>query len=149
MTDANNTEDTPRNGRRATDNKCAESVLPSATNSLWSVVRNSVGVAFVLTVCVGIGRFSTTLDTAVKNVDDNKVAIRELLDQNRDLLITLKEQNIQQKESDKRFESKFDDVIEKLKDVDDSVRENKKDIIIMQQKISEIDKLSVYQFAMR
>jgi hypothetical protein len=148
MTDANNTEDTPRNGRRATDNQCPEDLLSSKTSGLWSIVRNSVGVAFVLTVCVGIGRFSNTVDTNVKDIDHNKVAIRELLDQNRDLIIVLKEQNIQQKESDKRFEDKFDRVIDRLKDVDDSVRDNKKDIIIMQQKISKMDKTSVY-LAMR
>lgn len=148
MTDANNTEDTPRNGRRATDNQCPEDLLPSKAGGLWSVVRNSVGVAFVLTVCVGVGRFSGQVDSNVKDIDHNKVAIRELLDQNRDLIIVLKEQNIQQKESDKRFEDKFDRVIDRLKDVDDSVRDNKKDIIIMQQKISKMDKTSVY-LAMR
>ena len=145
MTDANNTEDTPRNGRRATDNKPDESVFSPKTSGLWSVVRNSVGVAFVLTVCVGIGRFSNTVDTNVKDIDHNKVAIRELLDQNRDLIIVLKEQNIQQKESDKRFEDKFD----RLKDVDDSVRDNKKDIIIMQQKISKVDNTRIDYLAMR
>jgi hypothetical protein len=97
----------------------------------------------VLTVCVGVGRFSGQVDSNVKDIDHNKVAIRELLDQNRDLIIVLKEQNIQQKESDKRFEDKFDRVIDRLKDVDDSVRDNKKDIIIMQQKISRVDNTGV------
>jgi hypothetical protein len=52
MTDANNTEDTPRNGRRATDNQPDEVVFPSKTSGLWSVVRNSVGVALALLLCL-------------------------------------------------------------------------------------------------
>jgi hypothetical protein len=148
MTNANNTEDFAGNGRRSTDNKPPETAFsPSASN-----FRSRLLIGFIslggITALLGIGRASNTLDTAVKDIDHNKVAIREILDQNRDLIIVLKEQNIQQKESDKRFEGKFDRVIDKLKDVDDSVRDNKNDIIIMQQKISMRDNTGVY-LAMR
>lgn len=143
MTDANNTEDTPRNGRRATDDKQDETVFSSKTSGLWSVVRNSVGVAFVITVCVGVGRFSHTVDTNVNDIAKHDTVIEKILEQNNKLLVVLETQNIQQKESDKRFEDKFDRVIDQLKDVDDSVRDNKKDIIIMQQKISYKDNTGV------
>jgi len=140
---ADNTEDSPKYGRRSTDYNDPEEVLPSTKSNRWSSVFNGLGLAFILTVCVAVGRFSGKVDSNVKDIDDNKVAIKEILSQNRDLIITLKEQNIQQKESDKRFESKFDRVIDKLNDVDDSVKDNKKDIIIMQQKISKIDNTGV------
>jgi len=143
MSDANNTEDTTRNGRRSTDNQPDETFFPSKTGSLWSVIRNSVGVAFVITVCVGVGRFSHTVDSNVKDIDTAKGERKEIMVEIREIVSVLREQNIQQKESDKRFEEKFDDVIDQLKDVDDSVRDNKKDIIIMQQKISVVDNTDV------
>jgi len=149
MTDANNTEDSPRNGRRSTDDPSFKTDVPQQVRSNWNNVFNGLGLAFLLTMAVATGKFLGQMGTNVEDIDDNKVAIKAILQQNQELIIAIKEQNIQQQESDKRFESKFDDVIDKLKDVDDSVRENKKDIIIMQQKISKIDKLAVYQLAMR
>ena len=143
MTDANNTEDTPKHGRRKSDDPEFKTPVSSTRSNRWSSVFNGLGLAFILTICVAVGRFSGQVDSNVKDIDDNKIAIKEILHQNRDLIIVLKEQNIQQKESDRRFEDKFDRVIDQLKDVDDSVRDNKKDIIIMQQKISAVDNTGV------
>lgn len=148
MTDANNTEDTARNGRRSTDNPCTEKVLPQATNSLrfkfFSGFLSLGLITALLTVGISVGKYSTTLDTAVKDVEDNRNSIKELLRQNQDLIIVLKEQNIQQKESDKRFEDKFDDANDKLDRINDGVQKNRESIIILQNgKISMRDNTSV------
>jgi hypothetical protein len=156
MGNANNTENTSGTGRRSTDNKEPESVLSSPSGSLWGIIRNSVGVAFVLTVCVGVGRFSHTVDTNVKGIDENKQAIKEILIQNNSLILaltvsnTLQEQrDKQQTESDKRFEGKFDESNEIQKKVLDKLGDHDKQIIILNQKVSVVDKLSVYTLAMR
>ncbi len=144
MPDENDREDPAKHRRRSTDCEQPKELLSPKDGGLWSVVRNSVGVAFVLTVCVGVGRFSGTVDTNVKDIDHNKVAIKEMLRQNQQLIIALKEQNVQQKESDKRFEEKFDDANEKLDDINNGVQQNRESIIIMQNgKLSMIDNTGV------
>jgi hypothetical protein len=143
MPDENARKDPLNHGRRSTDCEHAQTVLSSQNSGLWGVIRTSVGVAFIITVCVGVGRFSNTVDTNVKDIDVAKGERKEIMVEIREIVTVLREQNIQQKESDKRFEEKFDNVIDQLKDVDDSVRDNKKDIIIMQQKISVVDNTDV------
>jgi hypothetical protein len=146
---ADNREDTAKHGRRATDHIEDEAVLSQASSGLWNIIRNSIGVAFVLTVCVGVGRFSGQVDSNVKSIDENKVAIKEILIQNNTLLLALTAQNIQQKESDKRFEEKFDDANHMLNRINDGVKQNRENIIILQNgKVSISDKTSVY-LAMR
>jgi hypothetical protein len=147
MGNANNTENTSGTGRRSTDNKEPERVLSSSSGSLWGIIRNSVGVAFVLTVCVGVGRFTNTVGSNVKEIEVAKQERKELMLQNNALLITLAEFNVQQRESDKRFEGKFDESNEIQKKVLDKLGDHDKQIIILNQKVSVVDKLSVYQLA--
>jgi len=132
MPNEDNREDTVEHGRRSTDGEQPQELLPPKDGGLWSVIRNSVGVAFVISVCVGVGRFSTQIDENIKDIDHNRVAIVDILKQNQELIIAIKEQNIQQKESDKRFEQKFDDANEKLNDINNGVQQNRESIIIMQ-----------------
>jgi hypothetical protein len=148
MNDASNTEDTPKHGRRTTDNPEFEAYIPPTKSNRWGSILNGLGLAFILTVCVATGGFLRQVGTNVGDIDENKQTIKEILVQNNALLVTLSEQNAQQKASDKRFEGMFKDVIDGLDDVDDSVRDNEKDIIIMQQKMSSVDNTSVY-LAMR
>jgi hypothetical protein len=143
MTDANTTEDIARNGRRATDDKHPEGFISHQNHGLLRWLVNGITVGGVIGAIFLSGRASTAMDTALKNDDKQDIRIENLYVQNNKLLLALTEQNVQQRESDKRFESMFRDVIEGLEDVDDSVRENEKDIIIMQQKISAIDNTSV------
>lgn len=141
---ANNRRDPEKNGRRATDNQQIKKYMSYPGNSLWGYVRNGIASAFVITALVGVGRASHTLDTAVKDVDENKIAIKNILEQNQELILVLKEQNIQQKESDKRFEEKFDNANEKLKNINDGVQKNRENIIILQNgKLSMRDKTNI------
>ena len=138
------TEDTRKYGRRSTDNKSLEKNMPYSTGSLWGSIRNGVLTASFITALIGIGRFSYKVDTNANNIDENKQAIKELLTQNRNLIIVLKEQNIQQKESDKRFEQKFDDANDKLDRINDGVQKNRESIIILQNgKVSMQDNTTV------
>jgi CRISPR/Cas system CSM-associated protein Csm2 small subunit len=143
MTDANNTEDTTKHGRRKSDDPEFKTPVSSTHSNRWSSVFNGLGLAFLLGIAVTAGGVLRQVDSNVDDIDHNKQSIKEILIQNNALLVTLAGQNAQQKESDKRFESMFRDVIDGLDDVDDSVRENKKDIIIMQQKISAVDNTGV------
>lgn len=151
MNDENDREATAKTGRRSTDNKSDEGFFSSSSISIRYKLFGgffSLGlITSLLTVGVSVGKYSTTLDTAVTSIAENKETIKSILSQNRDLIITLKEQNIQQKESDKRFESMFKDVIDGLDDVKDGVNSNEKDIIILQQKVSRQDKTALKNIA--
>lgn len=149
---ANNEKDTRIHGRRATDDPSFKASVPQTSGNNWRSVFNGLGLAFILTVCVGIGRFSHTIDANVKEIDVAKQERKELLKQIRDVVIVLKEQNIQQKESDKRFEEKFDDANDKLDRINDGVQKNRESIIILQNgsaKVSIRDNTAVYELAMR
>ena len=134
-----------KDGRRSTDKRRDEGsgTQPGVGFRNWFL--NGIAVGGVVTALLGIGRASTTLDTAVKSNDTQDQRIEQLFEQNNKLLLALTEQNIQQKESDKRFEEKFDRTIETLEDVKDGVKENSKDIIILQQhqKLSSKDNTGV------
>lgn len=153
---ANNTENIRKYGRRASDNTAHEEDMSHKDGSLFRWLINGVTVGGVIGAIFFSGRASSTMDTALKVNDNQDTRIEQLFEQNNKLLLALTEQNIQQKESDKRFEKKFDDANEKLNDIkqgqdkmNDNILRNEKDIIILQQKISSIDKLSIYSIAMR
>ena len=132
MKDADNREDITKHGRRATDDPAIKTDIPQQVRSNWYNVFNGLGLAFLLTMAVGTGKFIGQMGTNVGDIDDNKVAIKAILQQNQELIIAIKEQNIQQKESDKRFEEKFDDANEKLEKINDGVQKNRENIIILQ-----------------
>jgi hypothetical protein len=111
-------------------------------------VAYGVSFAIALALLLSLLFALDSVVSPVKDIDTAKGERKEIMVEIREIVSVLREQNVQQKESDERFEEKFDDVIDQLKEVDDSVRDNKNDIIIMQQKISKMDKTSVY-LAMR
>ena len=109
MGDANNTENTSGAGRRSTDNKEFETRITSTKSNRWGGILNGIGLAFLLGVAVTAGGFLKQVDSNVKEIEVAKQERKELMLQNNALLITLAEFNVQQRESDKRFEEKFDD----------------------------------------
>lgn len=149
MQNENNTEETIRNGRRKTDGLAMEESVPHSPSGLWRSVRNGVFTAAFVTSLIAIGRFSYKVDSNVGNIAENKESIKDILKQNRELIIAIKEQNIQQKESDKRFEEKFDDANDKLDLINNGVQKNRESIIILQNgKMSALDNTHV-NIAMR
>ena len=149
---ADNAEDTRKFGRRSTDNPGFKGSVSQASNSNWRSVFNGLGLAFILTVCVTTGRLLGQMDSNVKEIDTAKQERKELMKQILDVVIVLKEQNVQQRESDKRFEEKFDDANDKLDRINDGVQKNRESIIILQNsggKLSGRDKTKVDYLAMR
>ena len=149
MESANNTEDIRKHGRRKTDNQPNEEVFPSAKGSNWGNVFNGLGLAFLLTMAVATGKFLGQMGTNVDDIAENKSNIEKMLEQNQELIIALKEQNIQQKESDKRFEEKFDDANNKLDRINDGVQKNRESIIILQNGKVSLKDNTVVNVAMR
>jgi hypothetical protein len=148
MENENNTEGVIRNGRRKTDTVTTEEILPSTISGGVRGVFKWFFSFGLVAALIAVGRASHTLDTAIADNDKQDKRIEQLFLQNQKLILALHEQNIQQKESDKRFEEKFDKTIDTLEDVKDGVNRNSKDIIILQQKVSMRDKTTVY-LAMR
>ena len=159
---ADNTENTGKYGRRATDNPSFKEDIPQTSGNNWRSIFNGLGLAFILTVCVTTGRLLGQMDSNVKNIDKHdqkfELVIKRLEKGDLERLALLKsleksneinqQRNIQQEKSDERFEGMFQDANEKLDDIKDGVFKNQKDIIILQQKVSVKDKLSLYDIAM-
>lgn len=162
MNDANNTEDTPKHGRRASDHQSTESLLPSEARSRWSSVFNGIGLAFVLTVCVAIGSYTGRVETNVTKIEEHDkkfdivVARLEAGDLERlSLLKSLEKSNAieelrnqQQIQSDGRFEGMFNESNQKLDKVIQGVNENKVQIINLNKTSFVTDNTGVY-LAMR
>jgi len=148
MTDANDKRDVGINGRRADDNKSTEKVFPSTAHSLRHWFVSGITVGGVIGALFLSGRASATMDSAVSiNVkqDEQILVLTKLMyeeqSQSRELLTILKNQGQQTKESDERFE-------DMLKESNELQRDNREKIIILNQKISAIDKTRVIQLAM-
>ena len=149
---ANNAEDTRKHGRRASDNPDYKGDMSHKDGSLLRWLINGVTVGGVIGAIFFSGRASSTMDTALKVNDKQDLRIEQLYQQNNKLLLALTEQNIQQKESDRRFEEKFDDANDKLDRINDGVQKNRESIIILQNgsgKLSLKDKTKVISVAMR
>jgi predicted RND superfamily exporter protein len=147
MTDANDKRDVGINGRRADDNKPTQKVLSSTTHSIRHWFVSGITVGGVIGALFLSGRASATMDSAVSiNVkqDEQILVLTKLMyeeqSQSRELLTILKNQGQQTKESDERFE-------EMLKESNELQRDNREKIIILNQKISVIDKTNVIQLA--
>ena len=148
MTDANDKRNIGISGRRASDNKPIEKVFSSPTHSLRHWFVSGITVGGVIGALFLSGRASATMDSAV-NVNtkqDEKILVLTKLmyeeqSQGRELLTILKNQGQQTKESDERFE-------DMLKESNELQRDNREKIIILNQKISAIDKTRVVQFTM-
>ena len=157
-----NTEEIARTGRRSTDNTSTEGVFSPSGNSFrnkfYSGVFSLGVVTALLTVGISAGNFSATLDTVVKATDENKESIKDILTQNRDLIIVLKEQAIYQKVQDlhqkayeKKILGKFDKTEEYLNDINIGVRGNREAITIINlgNKVTSIDNTRVKYLASR
>ena len=135
-----NTENVRTPRRRATDTIEPKKSVPPPSHGFRGSLFTGV---FSLGIATAIFTSGMQWNNYTTKVDSNVESIKVLLKQNQELIIAIKEQNIQQKESDKRFEQKFDDANDQLKDIIDGQKEmnnnimnNSKDIIILQQKIS-------------
>jgi len=146
---ADNAKDTPKHGRRSTDDPKFKENMPSPVHSNWRSVFNGLGLAFILTVAVASGKLLGRVDANSVDIEEAKNERKEIIVEIRELVYALKDQNIQQKESGKRFEEKFDDANEKLDKINEGVQKNRENIIILQNgKVSMRDKTSV-KVAMR
>ena len=162
MNDANNTEDTQKPRRRASDHQSVEGVLPSEARSRWSSVFNGIGLAFILTVCVAIGSYTGRVEANVEDIAEHDkkfdivVARLEAGDLERlSLLKSLEKSNAiqelrdqQQIKSDGRFEGMFNESNKKLDDVIRGVNDNKIQIINLNKTTFVTDNTGVY-LAMR
>lgn len=150
-----NTEEIARTGRRSTDNTSTERVFSPSGNSFrnkfYSGVFSLGVVTALLTVGISAGNFSATLDTAVKSIDENKESIKDILNQNRDLIIVLKEQGIHQKAYEKKILDKLDNTEDKLNDINNGVRGNREAITIINlgNKVTSRDNTRVQYLASR
>ena len=157
-----NTEEIAGNGRRSTDNASVEGVFSSSGNSFrnkfYSGVFSLGVVTALLTVGISAGNFSATLDTVVKATGENKESIKDILTQNRDLIIVLKEQaiyqkvqGIHQKEYEKKILDKLDNTENKLNDINNGVRGNREAITIINlgNKVTSRDNTRVQYLASR
>jgi hypothetical protein len=159
---ADNTENTGKHGRRATDYINDEVVLSSTKGNRWGSVRDGLGLAFILGVAVTAGGFLKQVDSNVTKIDEHDkkfdivVARLEAGDLERlSLLKSLEKsneieelRNQQQIKSDERFEGMFNESNKKLDDVIKGVNDNKIQIINLNKTTSIIDKTNVY-LAMR
>jgi len=147
MNNENDTEDVTKKRRRSTDNKQPEASILSTGNSLRHWFISGVTVGGVIGALFLSGRASATMDTAVNtNIkqDEQILVLTKLMyeeqSQGRELLTILKNQGEQTKESDGRFE-------DMLKESNELQRDNREKIIILNQKISLIDKTKVIELA--
>jgi len=146
---ANNTEATREYGRRATDNRPVEGGVPSSDSNMRSRLFSGFLAIGGVTALIAIGRASHTLDTVVADSANNTATIKEMLITQTELMHSINKNTEfmnrffdQQKESDREF-------LDVIRDIKTGVDRNRESIIIMQQKVSESDKTSVYNVAMR
>ena len=154
---ADNTEYTPKYGRRSTDYNDPETILPSTKSNRWSSVRDGLGLAFLLSVAVTIGAYLKQVDSNVIDITDHDkkfevvIARLEAGDLERlSLLKSLEKSNTilemrdeQQKKSDSRFETMFKESNDKLDDVIKGVNDNKIQIINLNKTTMANDNTSV------
>jgi hypothetical protein len=156
MNSENNTEDASRNGRRSTDDSDTKEVFSPPSGGLLRWLLNGVAVGGVIAVLFYSGRASRLLDSTVASNarQDQKIEfiITQLhtndIEQNR-LLSMLENTVIQQKRSDDEFLRELKETREKLNDIDHGVRGNREAIIIMNGKVTSVDKTRVNYLASR
>lgn len=166
MGENNQTEETTDNtrvfGRRASDNTLSDESYRVQTRGFRHWFLSGLTVGGVVGTIFLAGRTSGTLDTVVITNDKQDKVIEKIIErlanndieQNR-LLVVLENQVIQQKESDGRFEKKFDNTIETLQDMREELKQgidkNSEKIINLQLQIPKVslrDRTAV-QIAMR
>jgi methyl-accepting chemotaxis protein len=153
---ADNSKNSVKYGRRKTDGGNNEKDIPQPQSSLWRSIFNGIGLAFVITALIAVGRFSGQMDSTVSHITKQNENIEKILisvatlteatknnsESIRDNKDFLKGFLGQQRESDKEF-------LDVIKDIKNGVDRNRESIIIMQQKVSHIDKTKVELYAMR
>ena len=152
----NVSEDVAKHGRRASDNKQVETGVSSSSYGFRSRLFSGFVALGGVTALLAIGRASNTLDTVVKDTAENTKTIKEILVQNKELLVTLQmsnklleERDKQQIKSDERFEKKLDKSNSIQERVLDKLQSHDRQIFILNQKVSVADKVRVQQLAMR
>ena len=152
---ADNAENTRNPRRRASDDIDAQTDVPQARGSLWRWLINGITVGGVISAIFFSGRASHSLDSTVKKVDRHDVYIVKMMEKQTELMLAISD-NTNHYKKNSEFMDKFFDQQEKsdnefkeiIKEIRNGVLNNTKDIIILQQKNTALDKLSVYQLAM-
>jgi hypothetical protein len=149
---ADNKEDITKHRRRHTDNVQMETNLPSSGMSnrmrLFGGVLSVGFVSAMLTTGVWIGKYSSTVDAMALNDKIQNERIETAIVTLAEVVVILKNQGIQQQDSDKRFEEKFDESNQLQNKVLDELKDQREKIIILNQKISLRDDTRVEQLAL-